>query len=281
MRLITAWLPLQKLGSATVSNEAEKTGLLKRLVQDILAAFMLLSRVPVQWEKVSNEAPDIGRAMWAYPVVGLFVGGCSAAVYLLAIYISVPSLLAIIIALIVSVFVTGAFHEDGLADVADGFGGGLTREKKLEIMRDSRIGTYGGLALILAIALKVSSLAQLPPLWVVKAVVIGAVVSRVMIIVTARVLPPARKNSLATEAGKPSVVIMVSAFVIAGATTYLLAGYWPLFVVIGVALMVTLFFCRLAYTQVQGFSGDILGATQQISEISIFVTLATLWQQMS
>ena len=252
-----------------------------RLIQDILAAFMLLTRIPINWEKVSGEAPNLGRAMWAYPIVGLAVGGLSAAVYYVVFSIGMPALLAVFLALISAILITGAFHEDGLADVADGFGGGLTREKKLEIMRDSRIGTYGGLALIMAILLKGASLSQLPPLMAVKALVISATVSRAMIIVAALILPPARKNSLATEAGKPSVGVCLTAFTAAGATGFLLAGLTASLYLTASTLVITLLFCRLAYRQVQGFSGDILGATQQLAEISVLVTLATVWQNMS
>lgn len=252
-----------------------------RFIQDILAAFMLLTRIPINWEKVSSEAPDLKRAMWAYPIVGLAVGGFAAGVYVAAVNIGIPSAVSIIFALAASILITGAFHEDGLADVADGFGGGLTREKKLEIMRDSRIGTYGGLALIMAVALKGASLWHLAPPQLIKALIVSATVSRSMIIVTALVLPPARKNSLATEAGKPSIYASIAAITLAGTTSYFLAGTEVSLILAASSFMVTLLFCWIAHRQVQGYSGDILGATQQLAEIAVLVTLATVWQSAS
>src|SRR4051794_28358542 len=103
----------------------------------------------------------VSRALWAAPVVGGVVGAVGAAVYGLMHILRVPELPAAALAVVASVAATGALHEDGLADVADGFGGGATRERKLEIMRDSRIGTYGVCALMISFMLRIGALASL------------------------------------------------------------------------------------------------------------------------
>ncbi len=105
---------------------------------------------------------ELSRALWAAPVVGAVVGGLvGAAVYGFAHSLHIPPLPAAALAVAATAAVTGALHEDGLADVADGFGGGATRERKLDIMRDSRIGTYGVCALMLSFMLRVGALASL------------------------------------------------------------------------------------------------------------------------
>ncbi|MDG1438461.1 MAG: adenosylcobinamide-GDP ribazoletransferase, partial [Emcibacteraceae bacterium] len=178
---------------------------LNRIKEDIFSAFLLLTRFPVNWEKVSSDTePNLNRSLWAYPIVGLVISMVGAAIYWLSFMLLLPQISCVILSLTAMILSTGAFHEDGLADVADGFGGGLTADKKLEIMRDSRIGTYGGLALILSILLKISLLSSFKIEHVIIALLVGAILSRVMIIIALRILPPARKSSLSVTAGKPS-----------------------------------------------------------------------------
>lgn len=251
---------------------------LQIIKEDISAAFMLLTRIPMGRLRASPETtPDLNRCLWAYPLVGMVVSLIGAFIYWGATELSIPQTPAIILSLAAIIFTTGAFHEDGLADVADGFGGGTTRENKLEIMRDSRIGTYGGLALIISIGLKITSLATLPASYLMIALIIGAMISRFMIIVALLLLSPARKESLSVEAGKPSVHSLLVAAIMSTTPAIMFVGLRTTFIAFAVAAIATAILCRIAYKQVGGFSGDILGAVQQLSEISIFIALAALW----
>ncbi|MBL4893352.1 MAG: adenosylcobinamide-GDP ribazoletransferase [Emcibacter sp.] len=114
------------------------------IIRDIAAAMMVLTRIPVPWDRLSDHPPNITKSLWAYPLVGFLLSAVGAAVYGLASLLLLPPSIAALLTLISLILITGALHEDGLADMADGFGGGRDKEYKLKIMRDSRIGTYGG-----------------------------------------------------------------------------------------------------------------------------------------
>ncbi|MBT5187880.1 MAG: adenosylcobinamide-GDP ribazoletransferase [Kordiimonadaceae bacterium] len=245
--------------------------------EDIAAAFMLLTRIPINWQKISDEAPDLNRCLWAYPLVGLTVALIGSIFYYAAYLLHLPNLVSILIAITIMVFLTGAFHEDGLADVADGFGGGQTKEDKLEIMRDSRIGTYGSLALILAISLKTSSLYEMSSVNVISALICAAMVSRFMIILVLKFLPPARKESLSTQAGKPSANNIAVAFISTWGVVLLLTDFKTSVIIFICAALSTTILCKITLKQIGGYTGDVLGAAQQISEISILVFLSAYW----
>jgi cobalamin 5'-phosphate synthase/cobalamin synthase len=162
-----------------------------------------LTRLPID-RHTPLPPPALAGAMRAFPVAGLVVGLIVGATLVLAAWLGAPASVAALIAVGAGLGLTGALHEDGLADVADGFGGGATRERKLEIMRDSRIGTYGVLALILAVALKAVVLAALAAqsVWLAFAVIVAAAaVSRVAPAGMMHLLTPARDDGLSADAG--------------------------------------------------------------------------------
>src|SRR6266849_5449991 len=137
---------------------------LRRLVSDLAISLAFCTRLPV-WHPAPFGGPDIARASWAMPLAGVLVGAIGALAYGLAHALGLPVLAAAALALAATLAATGCLHEDGLADTTDGLGGGATRERKLEIMRDSRIGTYGACALVLSLMLRWSALASIadPP----------------------------------------------------------------------------------------------------------------------
>jgi adenosylcobinamide-GDP ribazoletransferase len=175
---------------------------------------------------------------------------------------------------------TGALHEDGLADVADGFGGGTTRERRLEIMRDSRIGAYGGAALVLALALRIGALATLldrTGYAAATGLILAAALSRVAALAPMVLLPPARPGGLSASVGRPDRASLATALVL-GAVLAVLAV--PLGLPLGgVALMIlcaglaALALVRLARARIGGQTGDVIGACQQVSEIAALVAL--------
>ena len=126
---------------------------------------------------MSTSESDIGKAAAFFPLVGVIVGGAAALVFL-ALQKILPLSAAVLCAVSFGAFLTNAFHEDGLADSFDGFGGGWTKDRTLEIMRDSRIGTYGTLALIFLIFGKVMFLSQLPPGQVWRWLIVGHTAAR-------------------------------------------------------------------------------------------------------
>ena len=244
-----------------------------RRTEELRLAVMLLTRLPAG--QLATPAPSFAHAAWAYPLVGVPIGLLSGVVFCAASTLNVPGLAAAILAIGAAVMATGAMHEDGLADVADGFGGGGEPVRKLEIMRDSRVGTYGVVAVFLAIGILAASIGSTGASWdVIFAFVAVAAVSRAMMLVPMTFLPPARADGLGSQA--------------------VLTGPWPLLTALGIAVllslpvfvsalvaiwvmgMVAFGVMVLARRQIGGQSGDVLGATQKLTEVAGWVTFAAI-----
>ncbi|TDL81759.1 adenosylcobinamide-GDP ribazoletransferase, partial [Palleronia sediminis] len=169
----------------------------RRVIRTRLAeaqvALMLLTRLPAG--RIAGAAPGMGASAWAWPLAGLVVGLIAAAAHGVAWAAGCDPLIAGLLAVAAAVLATGALHEDGLGDVADGFGGGRDRDAKLAIMRDSRVGSYGVIALILALGLKAAALAQLGA-EAAGPLVAAAMASRAVMPVLLVALPPARGDGL-------------------------------------------------------------------------------------
>jgi len=221
----------------------------------------------------------ISRAVRAFPVAGLVIALVPALLMIL-----LPSgdpLVVSLVALALMTAITGALHEDGLADAADGLGGGRDREHALAIMKDSRIGSYGVVALILSFGLRSASLAALArhdPAIATLALISTAAVSRAVMVAHWRALPSARENGVAASAGLPEDSARNLALLIGVAVAIFL-----LVPVLGVpkvlfSLIVTAAagfgFTRLVRKKLGGHTGDTIGATQQISEIVMLTILA-------
>lgn len=250
------------------------------IIEDIAAAMMLLTRIPIPWRKVSDKAPNLSRSTWAYPIVGLMIGLIGVAVFSAAAYLNLPPTLCALLTILAMIFTTGAFHEDGLADMADGIGGGMTKDRKLEIMRDSRVGTYGATALILSVLIRAETLASFSWVMAATTILIAAALSRAMIVLALYLLPPAREQGLGTVAGAPPRPAMLIA---------LITGIIPLLLLwspigMGLALLAAfiglILVSRIAMKAVDGYTGDILGAIQQVSETTIMITLLIVSQHI-
>ncbi|MEL7029573.1 MAG: adenosylcobinamide-GDP ribazoletransferase, partial [Pseudomonadota bacterium] len=211
------------------------------------------------------------------PLVGALVGGLSALVFLCA-QTLFPVTIATLLAIAAGLIVTGAFHEDGLADTFDGIGGGLTRRKALEIMKDSRLGTYGTLALIIALALKASALLTLAPAVILAGLIAGHGLSRlssVLVIATSRYVR--EEGTGKPVAGAVSRCSLVIALTTGGA---IVAGWCALqpanaLLWAGSGLLAGHVLMRLFFEpKLGGYSGDTLGAVQQASEIGFYLGLA-------
>lgn len=240
---------------------------------DLAEAICLLSRLPVP---VILDNPRHARAAWAYPIVGILIGGLAALIATIALWLNLPASLAAGLALFAGIISTGALHEDGFADCADGFWGGQTRAARLDIMHDSRIGTYGVLALAFSVLLRWGALSLLFAAgWVWIPLLIAGVASRAAMVVLMGIVPFARRDGLGHTTGQPQVETVLMAVTIGLASVLLLVGSWTLPLILMLAL-VPLTTRALALSKIGGQTGDVLGATQQLSEITLSLTLCAL-----
>lgn len=252
---------------------------LMRLPGDTRQSLTFFSRLPVgSRDKLTDFR--IGAAAW--PLAGGIIVLIPAILLWLAVGAGLPSLIAAAIALALAVAITGGLHEDGLADTADGFGGGQTRERKLDIMRDSRLGSYGALALIFVVMIRVMSLAMLSGEAGRGAIALFAVAvaSRTLALWHWSVLEPARDDGLAFSAGQPDWrALTIGAGVgTVGVIALLFAfGSAALFAT-GFAVIATMAFTKLAENQIGGHTGDTIGASQQVAEATLLAGLTVGWQ---
>ena len=251
---------------------------LRRRIAEFQVAFMLLTRLPAG--RLGEYVPELAAAKWAFPMVGLFVGGSLAGVYITLNSLGLPAGLAATLALAAGMMMTGGLHEDGLADCADGFCGGHSRDQKLEIMRDSRVGSYGVLALILVIGARIMALATLPATGQSLILLISlAMVSRLMMVVCLSWLPSARAEGLGHQAGKDGCVSVVVA---AGLCIPVLLFSGGLILSSLAALCgVTAVVGWIANRQIGGQTGDVCGAVQILGETVGWLCLTALFTPVS
>lgn len=219
--------------------------------------------------------------MWAFPLVGAVIGAAQGLVLSMLATLGFPALVAAALTVAAIAALTGALHEDGLADTADGFGGGATRRRKLEIMRDSRIGTYGVLALVSMILVKVSALAAIASQsWpqIVGLGAAGAAASRALMVWLLHAMPPARTDGLASMAGRPTRDVTAAAVTV-GLGLAVVLGWLALGP--GAGLLAALLACLMAVAikwlslrQIGGHTGDVCGATQALSEMLMLAVYA-------
>lgn len=249
-------------------------------IGDVARALRFFSRLPVPslpGEDDAFGAPPLPRIAYAVPVAGAVIGLIGGLVLVAGHLFHLPPFLSAAFAVTALVMATGAFHEDGLADTADGLGGGRDRDHKLAILRDSRIGTFGGCALVLSLLLRVGALEALlataGPLRALLALVAAEAGSRAAGLLLLQSLPPARTDGAGASAGVPGPdgiagCLLVAAGVVA---TCLIPtfGVSATFVGLLAPLAAWLFFHRLAGRHLGGQTGDVAGAAQQVAVIAI------------
>ena len=271
-----------------MSSSSSELSLLQRLryeVRLILVAIQFLTRIPVP--SFNHYDPQwLHQSSRYFPAVGLLIGVLCAGVFWLGSILFTP-LVASVISTAFGIKLTGAFHEDGLADSCDGLGGGLTRERTLEIMKDSRLGTYGVLGLVSALLLKINLLAAMPLSVAIVALIIGHTASRLLCISLLTLLPyggeieHAKAKPMAQQltplqglysSGWLILAIILVTLIFPNTMLQIGLGKWLLALVL--ALVTTDYMRRLLRRRLDGYTGDGLGATQQLSEIAIYVGLA-------
>lgn len=227
-------------------------------------------------EQDASASRPLGRAVRAFPMIGALLGIGAGFAFAIATGVGLPAWVAGIIAVALLALMTGALHEDGLADMADGFGGGQTVEKKLAIMRDSRIGAYGVIALVLVLLAKVGTLADLDDIGVVMSgLICAAAASRAAMPAMIRWLPAARDDGLAAEAGRPAAAHVWTGIAIAVILSVILLT-WSGLVALLFAAAAAFAVGLLARRQIGGHTGDVLGGTQQIAELVFLLALAAI-----
>lgn len=250
---------------------------------DVARSIGFLSRIPMPGRHFVGYDGRLNRAVRAFPFAGIVIVLPSAAAASAMNALQVGSLFAAFVVIALQALLTGALHEDGLGDTADGFGGGRDRDAALDIMKDSRVGTYGAVALILSFGLRVSALASILPLFTPlsagMAILGAAALSRAAMVWHWSSLPPARSGGVAASAGVPDPAATRVALG-SGLIAAMLLFYFAKVPAFGlIATIVAVFvavkgFGRVATHKIGGHTGDTIGATQQLTEIAVLGTLA-------
>ncbi|MBN34022.1 MAG: adenosylcobinamide-GDP ribazoletransferase [Rhodospirillaceae bacterium] len=229
-------------------------------------AAMFLTRLPVS----GPDGMALARATPLFPVVGAGVGLVAGLAFCFAAWLGVGPWLGAVAAVLAGVVATGALHEDGLADVADGFGVHGERQRRLDVMRDSRIGAFGVIALVLALAAKIGALAALgQPELVVVALVSSAALSRAFVVVAMRMMPSARDDGLGAGAGAPRFEEALIALAVGGAIALALTLSWSWLVVVLAGATAALIMAWRTMRAFGGQTGDVLGAIVLVSDIAM------------
>jgi adenosylcobinamide-GDP ribazoletransferase len=240
-----------------------------RLPSDLLSAFALLSRLPLPNHRGTGAA-----SAWAWPLVGAVLGGIGAALASAALWLGVTPGVTAALVLALGAMLTGGLHEDGLSDTADGLYGGWTRERRLEIMKDSRVGSYGVLALVLVTLARWSALTAILVYgghWA--ALVATGALSRAPMALVMALLPNARGEGLSHATGRPTPATALVAVGLALVLAVALTG-WTAVPLAFATLAATVALAVSALRRIGGQTGDILGATQQLAEVACLAVLS-------
>ena len=248
------------------------TEILRQRLIELAAAFALLTRLPVHRFALPRLTVQ-ADAVWAYPVVGAAIGAIGGAVYWLAHSLSCPPALAALCALLTMVLATGAMHEDGLADFADGLAGD-TKGRSLSIMRDHQIGTYGVIALVLSLAMRATAIPLIAEPHAVVAALVGAgAASRLSAVLIMTVLPPARRDGLSASVGSPTAGLAGITLCLTFMIAWLVLPFVVSLLLILSAIVSAMVLGRMALTRLGGQTGDVLGASSQVCECLTLIVL--------
>ena len=237
------------------------------------SAITFLTRVPIG----DGKKPDIDHAPNWFPVVGLILGAACGAVFAGGSWLAGP-LTGAALAVGFGALITGAFHQDGLADTADAFGGGWTVEQRLEIFKDSRHGTYGVMSLVCVIAVQIAALSTLGPRAGFSALVAAHALGRVAAVVLMSSMKPARTSGLGARFAPGKQARFIVVFIIVGlGTASSWSRVWLAYpCILATSAAAALSMAWLSHRKIGGVVGDVFGATEQLVEASVLVTCAAL-----
>ncbi|MCU4177858.1 adenosylcobinamide-GDP ribazoletransferase [Carboxylicivirga sp. N1Y90] len=249
---------------------------LKNQFNLILTAFGFFTRIPIP-KNIAFSQSNLNKCNRYLPIVGYVVGAICGLIYITLSQL-LPHSVSILLSMASSILLTGAFHEDGFADVCDAFGGGWTKEKILTIMKDSRIGAYGAVGIILLLFTKFSSLDAIPSNKIVIALIAAHVLSRLMAVSTMHSLSYVREDE--TSKSKPITKSLHSkeiliAFFISLPVLFLFNDLRILLVIIPLILSKYLLE-RYFKKWIGGYTGDCLGTIQQVTELVVYLTILSI-----
>ena len=255
---------------------------LQDLWTDLVRALGFLTRIPLPARYFEGHDGSLQRTAGTFALAGAVIAIPPAILTSLLLALHTKPELAAFLGLCLQILMTGGLHEDGLADCADGLGGGRTRERALEIMKDSRLGAYGGIALVLSVLLRGFAIAGVGEasgaIDAAFAMIAAGAIGRAAMVWHWCYLPPARTGGVASAMGQPEGSARTFA-IVSGVVLYLVAAFVARGVIaalIGLVFagMVSLMFVRLVDGKIQGHTGDTLGASEQLTEIAVLAALA-------
>src|SRR6266478_1047692 len=244
------------------------------MIRRFFVAIQFLTRLPVPQPLNSSET-DIGKAAAFFPLVGVIVGG-GAAFVLVMLQRVLPIPASVFFAIVFAALITNGFHEDGLADSFDGFGGGWTKDRVLEIMRDSRIGTYGTLALIFVILGKLTFLSLLTPGQIWRWLIVAHTASRWTILPLCACFTYARAEGQGKLVAKQVGILEITIGTFTLLLVFILLPWQEALAALLVTTLVTLLSGLYFRARLQGITGDCLGATNQVTEVGLYMTAVIL-----
>lgn len=258
--------------------------LMRQFIDDIARSVAFLSRLPVSQRHFAGHTDKIADSAWAFPLAGLIAAIPAAALATLLVAIDAPEAVAAVLVVASLIVITGALHEDGLADTADGLGAGANRQRALEIMQDSRTGVYGVSALAISLLLRIAALeallTSLPALAAGPILLASAAISRATMVGHWASLSPARPGGVAASAGQPESRTARTALVIgfSAAVIFVLpvAGPSATFAACVGTAAVSWLMTRRTRLRLGGHTGDTIGATQQLADLAFMTTLALM-----
>jgi adenosylcobinamide-GDP ribazoletransferase len=238
-----------------------------------LTALSFYTRVPIGNIKGWSEEL-LNKSTRYFPIIGIIVGGMAAIVFW-GLNPFLPVSIAVLLSMVVSILFTGAFHEDGFADFCDGFGGGYTPERILEIMKDSRIGTYGSIGLLMVLAIKFLTLTHIEATRIPLVLVSGHAVSRIFPVLLIYTSEYARldASSKTKPVGKADSIFSLFFAIVGGGLTLVFISWHEILLSIGILVIVAFFFRNYITRILGGYTGDVLGALQQLCEVFFYLAI--------
>lgn len=234
-------------------------------------ATMFFTRIPLQ---VPYSQELLNRCNRYFPVVGMMVGGLAAGIFWGASYIF-PSSVAVMLSMVSTILLTGAFHEDGFADVCDGFGGGWTKERVLEIMKDSRVGAYGVIGMVMLLGIKYMAISETPDKMIPVTLVVAHTLSRLMAVMTMHTLNYVREDELSKSRPVTKnirISDLLVALILSSAVMYLFDSWW--FALVPLSMLMVKIGMDIWFSQrIGGYTGDCLGAVQQVTEVVAYLAV--------
>ena len=251
--------------------------MLKRELHTFLTAMMFFTRIPCpKW--VDHNPEILSKSAKYFSLVGVLIGAIGALVFLASSYMF-SNEISILFSMLATIYATGAFHEDGFADVCDGFGGGWTKDKILAIMKDSTLGTYGVIGLILILSIKFSALNNMENIYLPLLIIAGHSTSRFIATTLIFTHPYVRDTNSKSKPAATKItklMVLVSGFL--GCAPLVFFFEWQVFLVLIPMYLSKIYLAKKFNKWIGGQTGDCAGAVQQLSEVVFYLSFIVLWK---